>query len=421
MKSIFKRHISLIILIIILIVFPTSLSNQAKLNMRIIVTGIAVDKSEEGYELTAQIVKTTPGTEAAGTSATIDFISDKGETIAKAISLLAYKAGKVSAFSHTNFIVLGNDMLKEEITECLDYFIRDNIIKNSTLLLFAEEKASDEIKKTKNIELSVGLGLQRVYLFKERESDGLMTTVLKFLNENKTYSKTATASVFSLKSAKEEQGGSDEQSGDSSGSGGSGGVGGGSGGSTSSGSSSAQPETMFFQAQTPIMCFVDGKFVGKLEGEDEVLGYMFSKRKCLTSDFVIDDMQCEKLKDSKVTINVKEKRVRKKVRYEGNTPCLDIKVRIKNAEINEVLSKDVVADLTVDEFDCVNRSIEKKVSDLMGACFSKSKSLKADIFGAYELAYKYNYNKTKSLFKSTEDFVNALKLNVEVEVRKLEY
>ena len=86
-----------------------------------------------------------------------------------------------------------------------------------------------------------------------------------------------------------------------------------------------------------------------------------------------------------------------------------------------MLSKDVVGDLTIDEFDCVNRSIVKKISDIMGACFSKSKQLKADIFGAYELAHKYSYKKTSELFDTADDFVDALKLNVEVDVRKLEY
>ena len=47
-----KKHIGLIIVLIIVIAFPTSLSNQTKINMRVIVTGIAVDKSGEEFEVT---------------------------------------------------------------------------------------------------------------------------------------------------------------------------------------------------------------------------------------------------------------------------------------------------------------------------------------------------------------------------------
>ena len=39
------------------------------------------------------------------------------------------------------------------------------------------------MKKTKNLELSVGLGLQKVFTFKQEESDGLMVTILDFLNK----------------------------------------------------------------------------------------------------------------------------------------------------------------------------------------------------------------------------------------------
>ena len=167
MSQLFKRHIGLILMIIIAIVFPVSLSNQAKLNMRIIVTGLAIDKTEDGYEATAQIVKTTPSTESSGVGAEIEYISDKASTISFALANLMYKSGKVSAFSHTNFIILGEDILQEDVTTCLDIFMRDRLVKNSALLLFSNGKASDEIKKTKNLELSVGLGLQKVFSFKE--------------------------------------------------------------------------------------------------------------------------------------------------------------------------------------------------------------------------------------------------------------
>ena len=214
-----KKHIGLIIILMIVIAFPTSLSNQIKINLRVIVTGIAVDKTGEEYEVTAQIMKPVAGSKTAGSSADIDYITDKGKTLAGAISKLSFKAGKSSAFSHTNFIILGKSMLEEDVTVSLDYFIRDKIIKNSALVLFAEEKASDEIKKTKNTDIAVAMGLQKVFLFKEHESDGLMTTTMQFLNNNRNKSETAIVSMLSLKT-------NDETSG------------GGSGGSSSSGGSS---------------------------------------------------------------------------------------------------------------------------------------------------------------------------------------
>ena len=198
MKQYAKKHLGLIIFLIIVLVFPISLSNQVKLNMRVIVTGIAIDKNEDEYEVTAQIINASPGTESPGQSAEINFLTDTGETISKAISNLMYRTGKVSAFSHTSFVILGEDVLEEDATKCLDIFARDKIIKNSALLLFANGKAKDEIQKTKDLELSVGLGLQKVYTFKQEECHGLMVTILDFLNNSKMYGKTSVASIVNL-------------------------------------------------------------------------------------------------------------------------------------------------------------------------------------------------------------------------------
>ena len=147
MKNFLKKHIGLVVLIVIILAFPASMSTQARLNMRIIITGLAIDKTESGYEVTAQIVKTAPGSGAEKSGANIDFVTDTGDSIVSAISKLSYKSGKVAGFSHTNFILIGKEMLEENILKTLNYFLRDTIIKDSVLLLVAESSANEEIKK----------------------------------------------------------------------------------------------------------------------------------------------------------------------------------------------------------------------------------------------------------------------------------
>ena len=143
MKIFLKKHIGIVILLVIIIAFPASMSTQARLNMRIIITGLAIDKTETGYEVTAQIVKTAPGSGAEKSGASIDFVTDTGETIVSAISKLSYKSGKIAGFSHTNFILVGKEMLEESLLKTLNYFLRDNLIKNSVLLLVATDSASE--------------------------------------------------------------------------------------------------------------------------------------------------------------------------------------------------------------------------------------------------------------------------------------
>ncbi len=436
MKRNFKKHIGLIILLAIALVFPTSLNYQARLNMRIIVTGLAIDKSGEDYQVTAQVVKTSPGNEKPGTSAEIDFITDSAPSLSEAVSKLSYKAGKVSAFSHTNFVILGKSMYDEDITKCLDYFIRDKIIKNSALVLFAPDSAEDEIKKTKNSELSVGIGLQKVFLFKENEGDGLMVTLIEFLNQNKMYSGSAVANELSFHTNEESKKGEDKSSSLGSSSGGSQsssgeGSGGGSsdesanssssGGGSPSQSSSSESEQQYFDPEASIVCFVKGKFVGKLEEEESLLGFMLANKETKMIDLLIKDVNQGRLEGDNIEIAVNKKKTCFKFIYDGITPVLEVCIKINKCEINEIMTSNIVASLTDDEFKAVKNALKKKVEDCVTKCFEDSKNLGVDIFNAYELAYKKEYKQTSTYYKDDTEFLKNLQLKVKVDVVQMDY
>lgn len=458
-----KKHIGLILILAIVIAFPTSISNQIKINMRVIVTGIAVDKEDNNFVVTAQIIKPSQSAKDSSESASIDYITDKSETLAGAISKLSFKAGKSSAFSHTNFVIIGKSLFNEDVTESLDYFVRDKIIKNSALVLFAEEKASDEIKKTKNTDHSVAIGLQKVFLFKEHESDGIMTTMMEFLNGNKSLSKTSVVSVLSLKSndeALENASGGSQSSSSSNGQNNKNGQKSNTGAeeksnsstssnsnssgkfnesgnnssseskssessssedsSKSSSSGSSSEENQYFVQQSPLLMFVDGKFAGKLESDDEISGFMFTNKDSKAIDIMITSTDTGRLKDSKIEINIKNMRGYRNLSFENGIPQMNIKVKIYNAEINEVLNPDIVALLDEHEYEQMKQDLKTEIKRQVETCFKKAKTCGADIFEAYEKAYRFHYDKFKT-FTSREEFLNTLKLNVDVEIRKLDY
>ncbi len=435
MKKFLKKHIGIAILLAIIFAFPASMSTQARLNMRIIITGLAIDKTDNGYEVTAQIVKTAPGSGAEKSGATIDFVTDTGETIVSAISKLSYKSGKVAGFSHTNFILIGKEMLEENLMKALNYFLRDNIIKDSVLLLVAKESASDEIKKTKDLGLSVGLEIQKVFVYKEKESDGAMTSLVSFVNDSLNYSKTSIVSVLSMNKDSKNNG----QSGSSqSGEGSSGEQENGGGTSennssqsqtsssgesegSSSGGSGGESKTEYFDAITPLACFVDGKFVGKLETDDEIIGYMFAERKSTAEDISIKDVTCGQLKNAIVGIDAKYKTCKKKIRFENDTPCLDIDIKITNSSIKEIQNESLVQNVSSEEFEFIKTKMQEEISKKIVSAFEKSKEFKADIFGAFDIANKFHYTQTKGKFESMEDFLSKLKLNVKVNISRLEF
>jgi len=414
-KDFFKKRIGLIILLVAIFAFPSSLSTQARLNMRAIVTGLAIDKVDDKYEVTAQIVKTSPSTESGGEKATVNFVSDNDETVIGAISKLSYKTGKTSAFSHTNFIIIGKDVLEEDLTQTLDYFMRDNITNDSMLLLVAEEKASNEIKKTKDVELSIAIGLQKVFMYREKGGDGVMNSVLEFMKDSKESSGTSVVSLLALEK-------NDEQSEDNPTGGGSSSSSGSSGesGTEDGGEQGGGSKYQYFKAQTELGCFVDGRYVGKLE-KDEVLGYMLANKKATIDDVYAEDFDKSVFNAKRVGAKIKDKTNKLKIRYENNIPCLDLVVKIKNSAIYEIQSEEFIDAPTDAEFSEIKNGLKKKIAENVSKCFEKSKELKADIWGAYLLAQKHHYKQTNMYYKNREDFLSNLKLNVIVEIDRLEY
>lgn len=421
MKKFLKKHIGLVVLLVIVIAFPVSMSTQARLNMRIIVTGLAIDKTADGYEVTAQIVKTQPSSGSGDMGATVEFVSDTGETLVSAISKLAYRSGKVAGFSHTNFILLGKEILTNDLIKDLNYFLRDTVIKDSVLLAVAEESAKDEIKKTKDLNLSVGLSLQKVFVYKEKESDGVMASLLSFMNDSLGFSETAVLSTLSFddgqsqntsneqsQSGQKSDKSSEEASSETE-----------SGGGESS-ASEKQSSSVYFSSLSPLACFVRGKYVGSLEG-DEVVGFLQSENKCRADDISVENLNFGVLKNASAGIKVKYKRSKKKVRFEGDTPCLDITINIINSSIKEIQSDEFVKNLNDDEFEYLKNEISKKVAENVARAFEKSKQLKADVFGAFDIAKKHHYEKTSKNFSSMEEFLEKLKLNVNVNIMRLEY
>lgn len=423
MRQFFKKRIGLIILIVVILAFPSSLSTQARLNMRAIVTGLAIDRADGKYEVTAQIVKTSPSTESGGEKATVNFVSDTAETIIGAISKLSYKTGKTAGFSHTNFVILGKEVCAEDLTQTLDYFMRDSITNDSMLLLIAEDKASDEIKKTKDVELSIAIGLQKVFMYREKEGDGVMTSLLAFMRDSKNASRTSVASMLMLKSNEENSednplgsGSSGSQKASPSGSSSSGGE----SGTEDGGEQGGGVKYQYFEAQTSLGCFVDGRFVGVLE-KDEVLGYMLANNKATIDDIFVDNIKEHTLSDARVGVKIKHKTNKIKLRFEGNIPRLDIKVKINHASIYEIENSVLVGRPTDSQFEAIKQAITEKISETIAKCFEKSKEFKADIWSAYEMGIKYHYDRVMENYPTMEDFLSELKLNVEVEIDRLEY
>ena len=149
-----KKYLWVVIIIISLILVPQSLNIQSELNMRIIVTAIGVDFSDDQYEVTAQVVRPSDGSTAEGGSAGLDFISAKADTVAEAMYKVSFLLGKTAGLGHVNTICFGKSVVDGNLAiPTIDYFLRDARIPTSCLLVVCDGESSEELKKTKALEV----------------------------------------------------------------------------------------------------------------------------------------------------------------------------------------------------------------------------------------------------------------------------
>lgn len=100
--------------------------NYRELNDLAIATGIAIDESEDGYEVSVLIAnaKKAQVSTKEGESQTSVY-SEKGKTITEALRNINLKFSKEIYIGHLSVIVINEEIAKEGLYPILDYFLRE--------------------------------------------------------------------------------------------------------------------------------------------------------------------------------------------------------------------------------------------------------------------------------------------------------
>lgn len=137
--------------IIVSFIFLITLSgcwNYHELNNYSIVTGVAIDKSEEGYEVSVLIANTPKNdTDKESSSSKIVVYSGKGDTIFTAIKDIGLISAKELYMGHFAVLVISEDVAKDGINEVIDLFLRESSTKKNFYVSVTKDcKAKDTLK-----------------------------------------------------------------------------------------------------------------------------------------------------------------------------------------------------------------------------------------------------------------------------------
>lgn len=126
-----------------------------------IILAAGLDKSEEGFTLTAQIA--VPQSQQGQTTTSSVQIQAEAPTVCNCLSKIYVKTGWVPKLIFCDLIVVGEELASEDIFGGLDYFIRDEYISDSCLLAVCEGKAADLISSTSAIDDTTAFAIEKLF------------------------------------------------------------------------------------------------------------------------------------------------------------------------------------------------------------------------------------------------------------------
>ena len=139
------KRIFVFISVLFILLLSSGCYNYKEINEMAIVSSIGIDKDNDSYVVSAQIMNSKESEDSEDSQ--IIVYSKKGKTIHEALRNLTLESPRKLYGNHLSKIVLSEEVAKEGIENILDLFIRVTEVRNEFIItIVKEDKASDVLK-----------------------------------------------------------------------------------------------------------------------------------------------------------------------------------------------------------------------------------------------------------------------------------
>lgn len=154
--------------------------NYREIDQLAIVAGSAIDKQDDKYLVSAEIVNVTGGKEAKVSPIVV---TGKGDTIFDAIRNMIKISGKPLYWAHSEILIISEEIAREGVVEVIDLFTRDPETRMSSNLLISKEKTAKEILEQQSITTEIKSSeINRMLLSQKLLSKAPVIAVYQFVN-----------------------------------------------------------------------------------------------------------------------------------------------------------------------------------------------------------------------------------------------
>ncbi|PHS35120.1 MAG: spore gernimation protein GerC [Alkaliphilus sp.] len=368
--------------LIVLISLLTGCWGKREVNELSIASAIGIDKSEEGYLVTVQLI--SPGEIAARTATTravVNTYRATGETIFEALRKLTLETPRKIYIGHMRLLIFGEDFAKDGIGKVLDFFSRDHEIRTDFYIMVARNTKAEKLL---NILTPVEkIPASKIYSSLETSSKAWVQTKTVQLDQlissliSKGKNPVLTGVVIK--------------------------------GSPEIGMDISNVEKVDAPTAvkiSTIAAFKKDKLVGWLnESESKGLNYILGN----VSNTVFS-VHC--LKEEKLAVELRRTKVKIKGKVENEEPKIDIKLW---AEGN-VAAAECEIDLSKPEnIYAIQKKVAERIKKLMEAAIKKAQDdFKSDIFGFGEYIHRADPKAWKEFEKNWDKEFEDLEVNINV-------
>lgn len=151
-----KRILVVFVFFVVTVVVSVGYKGN-EISRRGIVLGVGVDRCENGVMVTVEVVSPGNGSEEVGTFSKT--VSAFGKTVAEGLQNVAEKTGKETSLGQCVLIVYGEDMMRGDVSDAADYFIKSDSCKEITVVCCCVGTAQNLLKNSDALSQSVSLSL----------------------------------------------------------------------------------------------------------------------------------------------------------------------------------------------------------------------------------------------------------------------
>ena len=328
----------------------------SEVGSRVVVTGIGIDKTDEGYRISAQVF--TPQIDGTKTQKKSVVTAD-GSTIGFAVAQLSLKTGRVATASHCKLIVLGQSLLDGNVLDPLNYFVTDLEINWGAVVVATGGAAEDTISGLNELEQNAEFNWQE-FLNNNREVDVIaVNSIREIMLQAQDKSKSFLLTVLDVKKGEAQSpptdGGKQEET---------------------SGVSGGEQASLSAGERTAV--FSDGVKSGELTMQ-EMRGYSWLDRDVRKADFEV------KTNDGIAVVRLKNKILTVRCDSEEGLPVMRVRLNLYFD----------VTDLPGEIFqqgapNKLEQAIADTVAEDILSCDAAAKTLGVDVLGVNDRFYRFD-------------------------------